>query len=58
MWLIFVLHLFIGSTLAGSAVIVALILGQDTPGAFLIAVVVGFAVAFPLSWAVARRMRD
>ena len=58
MWLFFVLHLFIGSTLAGSAVIAALATGYDTLTPILIAAAVGFVVAIPVSWIVAKKLRD
>lgn len=58
MWLIMILHLFIGATLAGSAVIAALVAGQDTLGAILVAAGAGFVVAFPVSWVVAKRLRE
>ncbi len=54
--LAFILHLFIGSTLAGSAVIAALVMGQDSPQTILIAAGVGFLAAFPVTWLVARRL--
>ena len=58
MWLFFVLHLFIGSTLAGSAVIAALATGYDTLTPILIAAAAGFVAAFPVSWIVAKKLRD
>ncbi|MBE1297112.1 CTP synthetase [Phycobacter azelaicus] len=54
--LAFILHLFIGSTLAGSAVIAALVLGQDSLQPILFAAAVGFLTAFPVTWLVARRL--
>jgi putative flippase GtrA len=53
-----ILHLFIGSTLAGSAVIAALLIGQDTLRPILIAAALGFIAAFPLSYIVARRLYE
>lgn len=49
-----ILHIFIGATLAGVAVIAALVTGWDTLLPILGAAALGFAVAFPVSWAVAR----
>ncbi|TNF19703.1 MAG: CTP synthetase [Rhodobacteraceae bacterium] len=49
-----ILHIFIGSTLAGSAVIAALVTGYDTLQPILIAAAVGFVISIPLSWYVAR----
>lgn len=51
-----ILHLFIGSTLAGSAIIAALVTGNDTWVALLLAAAVGFLAGFPVSWLVARRL--
>lgn len=57
MWLFFILHLFIGSTLAGVAVIAALVSGHDTLAPILIAATVGFVASFPVTWAVTRLLR-
>lgn len=51
-----ILHLFIGSTLAGVAVIVALVSGFDTMRGILIAAVLGFFLAFPVSAYVAKEL--
>ncbi|MCG7627564.1 CTP synthetase [Epibacterium sp. MM17-32] len=51
-----ILHIFIGSTLAGSAVIAALVLGQSSLWGILIAALVGFVVAIPVSAWVARKL--
>lgn len=56
LWLLMILHVFIGSTVAGSLVIAALIMGYDTLSPILIAAVLGFLAAFPLSWIVAKRL--
>ena len=53
-----ILHLFIGSTLAGSAVIAALVMGQDTLKPILIAAALGFFAAFPVSYLVAKKLYD
>jgi hypothetical protein len=54
----FILHLFIGSTLAGIGVIAALVAGHDTANVILIAALAGFLAAFPVTWAVARALYD
>ncbi len=54
--LILILHIFIGATLAGSGVVVALVLGFDTLAPILVAGVLGFLAAFPISWLVAREI--
>lgn len=51
-----ILHIFIGSTLAGSAVIAALASGYDTLQPILIAAAVGFVASIPVSWYVAKQI--
>lgn len=53
-----ILHLFIGSTLAGSAIIVALVMGQDTMTPILIAALLGFLIAIPATWAVTKMIYE
>ena len=53
-----ILHLFIGSTLAGSAIIAALVTGQDSVQMILIAAIAGFLVGFPVSWIVAKKLYE
>ncbi len=55
-WLVFVLHLFIGSTLAGTAVIAALVMGYDSVPNLLIAAGAGFVVAVPVSVMLAKTL--
>lgn len=55
-WLIIVLHLFIGSTIAGSLIIAALVIGQDSIPALVGAAVAGYVVAVPVSWLLARQL--
>lgn len=57
-WLMLILHLFIGSTLAGSFVIAALAAGFDTLQPILIAAAVGFVAAFPVSWVVSKKLYE
>ena len=54
--LLFTLHIFIGSALSGIAVIAALLMGATTLTPILIAAALGFVAAFPVSYAVARRI--
>lgn len=54
--LILILHIFLGSTLAGSAVIAVLAAGYDTLTPILIAAAAGFVAAFPVSVLVARKL--
>lgn len=55
--LMLILHIFIGSALAGSFVIAALTMGFDTMTPILVAASVGFFAAFPVSWMVARQLK-
>ena len=48
------LHIVIGSTLMGTAIIVALVMGYGTLNPLMIAAAVGFVAAIPLSYSVAR----
>ncbi|CUH54147.1 CTP synthetase [Shimia sp. R11_0] len=51
-----ILHLFIGSTLAGVGVIAALVSGYDTAMGLACAALIGFLVAFPVSYKVAQAL--
>ena len=55
-WLILVLHLFIGSTIAGTLIIAALVIGQDSVAALVGAGVAGYVVAVPVSWLLAKQL--
>ena len=46
----------IATTLAGSAIVVALTMGYDTLMPVLAAAAVGFVAALPVTWAVARQI--
>ncbi|MCU0855998.1 MAG: CTP synthetase [Rhodobacteraceae bacterium] len=46
----------IATTLAGSAIVVALTMGYDTLGPVLAAAAIGFVAALPVTWAVARQI--
>lgn len=54
--LMLVIHIFLGTTVAGSAVVAALVLGFDGALPIVIAAAVGFFAAFPLSWLIAKRL--
>ena len=56
--LVLILHIFIGSTVAGSAVVVALATGYDTLGPILMTAGIGFLAAFPVSWFVVKQISD
>ena len=50
------IHIFLGSTIAGTAVIVALVMGYDTGAGIVSAAALGFVLAFPASWLIARKL--
>lgn len=54
----FILHLFIGTTLAGSAVIAALVMGMDTLRPIVLAALLGFVAALPVTWLVTRKLYE
>ncbi|WP_170362555.1 MULTISPECIES: CTP synthetase [Ruegeria] len=56
--LMLILHIFLGSTLAGSAVIAVLAMGYTSATHILVAAVVGFVAAFPVSYLVARKLES
>lgn len=51
-----IIHIFLGSSLAGAAVIAVLSLGYDTLVPILVAAGLGFFGAFPVSYAIAKRL--
>ncbi len=53
-----ILHIFIGSTFAGSAVIAALVMGYGTAAGIVIAALVGFLLSAPVSYLVARNLYE
>ena len=55
-WLTLVLHIFIGSTLAGSLIIAALVMGKDGVPELVGAGVLGYVLAVPLAWVIARKL--
>lgn len=54
--LVLILHLFIGATLAGVGIVVLLVSGGGSGWSLGAAVVLGFAVAFPIARVLARAM--
>ena len=56
-YLTFFVHIVVGSTLAGSLVIVALTAGYYEGRAIIAAAVVGYVVSIPLSWFIARAIK-
>ncbi len=53
-----IVHLFVGSTLAGSAMIVALVVGWDTLQPLVIAAFIGWLLSIPASWVLARKIES
>ncbi len=54
--LAFILYSLIGTTLAGSLVIAALTMGQDTLKPILVAAAAGFLIAIPATWVIAKKI--
>ncbi len=55
--LLILLHLFIGSTLAGVGLVVLLVAGQATAFSLSAAIALGYLLAFPVARYVERGMR-
>lgn len=53
-----VLYSLISTTLAGTFVVAALVMGQDTLQPIVIAAALGFAAALPVTWLVAKAMYE
>ena len=51
-----ILHIFIGSTLAGVGVIAALVTGVNSGLMLFVCALIGFVIAFPASWKVAQAL--
>jgi putative flippase GtrA len=49
-----IFHLFIGSTVVGCAVVIALTLGYDTLTPIIAAAVIGFIVSIPVTYVVTK----
>ncbi|UYV36665.1 CTP synthetase [Rhodobacteraceae bacterium D3-12] len=56
--LAFIVHLFVGSTLTGVAMVVALTMGWDTLQPLLVAALLGYLVSIPASWLVAKQISN
>ncbi len=54
--LMLIIFIFLGTTLAGSAMVVALTLGYGTLVPLLVSAAIGAVVALPISWVVAKRL--
>ncbi|GAB5483195.1 MAG: hypothetical protein Pars92KO_29520 [Parasphingorhabdus sp.] len=51
-----IFHIFIGSTLMGTAVTALLVMDHASKMSILVAALTAFAVAGPVSWLIARRL--
>ena len=58
MFLVIAVHLFLGSTLAGSAVVAGLTMGYDTMQPVLVAALIGWVISIPATWYVAKVIRN
>lgn len=58
MALFLLVYIFIGATLAGSAMVAALTIGMDTMQPVLWSSIAGFIVAIPISWVIAKKIRE
>lgn len=53
-----ILYSLISTTLAGSFIVVSLVAGYTTLNPILIAAALGFVLAVPVSWLIARQITD
>lgn len=53
-----ILYSLISTTLAGSFIVVSLVAGYATLNPILIAAALGFVLAVPVSWLIARQITD
>lgn len=53
-----IFYLFIGTTLAGSAMVIALASGNDTMQPVIISALVGAVIGIPVTWFVARAVHN
>jgi len=51
-----ILFSLISTTLAGTAIVISLVMGHDTLQPIVIAAALGFAAAFPATWVVTRQI--
>lgn len=58
MFLILALYAVVGTTLAGSLIVASLTAGYTTTMPIIYAAAAGFALAIPVTWAVARKLRS
>lgn len=51
-----ILHIFIGSTLAGSAIVAALVAGYDSATTLIVSALLGFVAAIPVAAVIAKKL--
>ncbi len=56
--LVAVIYIVSGATLAGIFMIAALVAGYDSAKPIIYAVTIGFLVALPVTWLVAKKIND
>lgn len=54
--LMMLIYSIAGASLAGTAIVAALVMGFDTLRPILIAAALGFVAAMPVSWLIARKI--
>ncbi|MAC80140.1 MAG: CTP synthetase [Rhodobacteraceae bacterium] len=55
--LVLIIHIFTGATLSGVAIVLALVMGYTNGAPIIAAGLVGFLLAFPVSWFIAKAIR-
>lgn len=58
MGLFLLVYIFLGATLAGSFMVAALTMGMTTMTPVVYSSLAGFVVAIPISWWVAKKIRE
>lgn len=53
-----ILFSLISTTLMGTAVVVALTMGQDTLKPILVSAAIGFVAAIPITWYIAKKIME
>ncbi|PIE09389.1 MAG: CTP synthetase [Rhodobacterales bacterium] len=58
MGLFLLVYIFLGATMAGSAMVAALTMGFTTMQPIMYSSIAGFIVAIPFSWIIAKKLRE
>lgn len=51
-----IIHIFLGSTIAGSLIVAVLTMGYDTTVPIVVAGLLGFVGSIPVSWMIAKKL--